>query len=311
MLIRSICCALILSICPAAFAQLPTATGRTITMANSAWSLFIPSDYVPRGNVADLIVHFHGDPATFRNNAKYAKLNAIIVTVNYGGLSSAYQTPFQSDTSLFSTLISDALTRTRNQSDFPDTLVWDKLAVSSFSAGYGAVRELLKSPTYYGDIDMLLAADSIHAGFVSYPSNLSLISSQMTDWRQYANDAKNGAKTFVVSHSQVDPVTYASTTLTANDLLTATSLSAQSFNVAGLGTLNYYRKAQSGKFTVLGATGNDAAAHSKHLQYIGDYLEELPLAKVPEPVSVGLIAPLALMMLRNRRDSSRSCAPAR
>src|SRR5438046_3032917 len=68
---------------PAA-AQLPTATGRQISMSDPAWKIFIPSTYQQRpGNVADLLVHFHGDPQTFWNNAKYANLNAVIVTVNY------------------------------------------------------------------------------------------------------------------------------------------------------------------------------------------------------------------------------------
>src|SRR5689334_12628470 len=79
-------------------AQVPTATGRTIAMSDSHWSLFIPDTYQHTGSAADILVHFHGDPATFRNNCKYANLNTIIVTVNYNGLSSAYETPFSDQT---------------------------------------------------------------------------------------------------------------------------------------------------------------------------------------------------------------------
>jgi len=285
---------------PWARAQIPTATGRTITMSNSAWSLFIPSDYQHRGSIADLIVHFHGDSATFRNNAKYAKLNAIIVTVNYGGLSSAYQTPFQNDTNLFNTLLNETLTKVRAESDFPDNLNWDKVAVSSFSAGYAAVRELLKSATYYQRMDMILAADTIYAGFVNYPSDLTLINSQMTDWRRYAADAKLGSKTFIVSHSQVDPVTYASTVLTANDLMNHVGITPQTYNVNGLGTLNFYRRAMTGRFSVLGALGADGDSHLEHLRYIGEYLEDLPLAKVPEPGAAVVMLAGALFRRRSR-----------
>src|SRR6188768_1347651 len=84
----------ILAAAPAA-AQIPTATGASFTLSNAAWKVFIPSTYVQRsGNVADVLVHFHGDPQTFWNNAAYADLNAILITVNYSGLSSAYSTPF-------------------------------------------------------------------------------------------------------------------------------------------------------------------------------------------------------------------------
>lgn len=280
--------------------QIPVATGRTIALSNPAWSLFIPSDYQSRGAVADLIVHFHGDPATFRNNAKYARLNAIIVTVNYGGLSSAYQTPFQNDTGLFNSLLSEAQAKVRAEPDFADNLVFDRLAVSSFSAGYGAVREVLKQQAYYNAIDMILAADTIHAGFVSFPGNLALVSSQMTDWRRFASDAAAGNKTFLVTHSQVDPVTYASTTLTANDLIGHVGAAAQPYNVNGLGTLNFYRRAQTGGFMVLGATGADADSHLEHLRYIGEFLEDLPIAKVPEPAGMGLLAGGAALMRRRR-----------
>ena len=121
-----------------ATAQVPTATGRQFTLSDLAWKRFIPSTYYQRpGNVADVIVHFHGDPQTYWNNAKYANLNAIIVTVNYSGLSSAYSTPF-SNSSLFQSVLDQALTKVRLESDIPDNLTWDKIAVSSFGAGYGA-----------------------------------------------------------------------------------------------------------------------------------------------------------------------------
>ena len=62
-----------------AAAQIPVAAGRQFNLSNAAWKVFIPSTYQPRsGNVADLLVHFHGDPQTVWNNAKYAELNTII-----------------------------------------------------------------------------------------------------------------------------------------------------------------------------------------------------------------------------------------
>ena len=43
-----------------------TATGRSFTLSDAAWKVFIPSTYYQRpGQVADVIVHFHGDPQTF------------------------------------------------------------------------------------------------------------------------------------------------------------------------------------------------------------------------------------------------------
>jgi hypothetical protein len=279
-------------------AQVPTATGRSFALSDAAWKLFIPSTYQPRGNVSDVLVHFHGDPQTYWNNAKYANLNAMIVTVNYSGLSSAYSTPF-ADSSLFQTVLNDALTKARQQSDIPDTLQWDKLAVSSFSAGYGAVREILKSSTYRSDIDMLLTADSLYATTAGDGTPLD---SQMVDYKTFAGLAKSGSKTFLFSHSQVPTYTYETTEECGDELMQYLGTSASAYNVNGLGTLNFYRYAQTGNFRLWGALGTDGDSHLEHLRYIGEFLEELPLAKVPEPATWLLLSwANSWLTLRRRR----------
>ena len=51
----------------------------------------------------------------------------------------------------------------RAQTDFSDTLAWDKIGVSSFSTGYAAVREILKQPAYCNEINTMLLADTVYA----------------------------------------------------------------------------------------------------------------------------------------------------
>jgi hypothetical protein len=266
----------ILAAAPAT-AQIPTATGASFTLSNAAWKVFIPSTYAQRpGNVADVLVHFHGDPQTFWNNAAYADLNAILVTVNYSGFSSVYSTPF-SNSALFQQVLDESLTKVRQQASIPDNLTWDKLAVSSFSAGYGAVREILKSPTYRNDIDMLLAADSLYA---STAGDGTPVDSQLVDYKTFANLAKNGSKTFIYSHSQVPTFTYETTGECGDEIMQSLGITASAYNANGLGTLNFYRKADVGNFHLLGALGEDGDSHLEHLRYIGEYLEDLPLAKL-------------------------------
>lgn len=293
---------LLLSTVPAV-AQLPTATGRQFNLSNVAWKVFIPSTYQPRpGDVADLLVHFHGDPQTVWNNAKYAELNTIILTVNYSGLSSVYSTPF-SNSSLFQTVLDEALAKVRQQADVPDTLEWDKLGVSSFSAGYGAVREILKSEDYRNQIDAILAADSLYA---STAGDGTPLDSQMVNYKSFATLAKNGQKTFLFTHSQVPTPGYESTGETGDELLQHLGLTAMPVNTNGLGTLHFYRRVQSGNFKMWGASGADGEAHLEHLRYIGEFFKELPLAKqIPEPSSLAM-ALLATVGLAMRRRRSRA-----
>ncbi len=275
------------------FAQvIPAVTGRTFTLPTSLnHKLFIPDSFDLSAGGVDVLVHFHGNPATVNNNAGYADLNAVIVNVTYSGFSSAYSTPF-GDPALFGNVLDGALDVLRAQTDFSASTQWDQLAVSSFSAGYGAVREILKQPTYYDRIDGLLLADSLYAGFTS-ASDHTPLAYQMVDFKRFALDAANAQKTMIVSHSQVQTYTYANTAETADDLMQHVGVTPFSVNEPGLGTLQFYRKAQIGDFGVWGATGSDAAAHSRHLQYMAQWLGDLPLTNVVvEPPVGGVIVPL-------------------
>ena len=69
-----------------------------------------------------------------------------------------------------------------------------------------------------------------------------------------------------------------------DELLQHLGISATPYNANGLGTLNFYRRAQSGNFKLWGASGADGDSHLEHLRYIGEFFKELPLAKeIPEP----------------------------
>jgi hypothetical protein len=198
----------------------------------------------------------------------------------------------------------EALTKVRAQSDFSDTLQWDKIGVSSFSAGYGAVRQILKSPTYRNDIDCLMALDSLYASFTS-TSDHTPLDSQMADYRTYAGLAAAGSKTFIFSHSKVPTVTYCETRECADDLMAWVGTTPATYTGTGLGTLDFYRHAKKGNFEVWGANGTDGDSHLEHLRYSGQFLQELPLAHVPEPASIAMILLAIPTALRRRRSVVR------
>jgi len=281
-------------------AQLPTATGRSFTLSDPAWKLFIPSNYVPRASpVADVLVHFHGDSQIVWNNAKYANLNAIVLTANYGAVSSAYQTPFTSNPNLYANILNEALAKVQQQADFPDTLQWDKVGVATFSAGYASLREILKNPTYYNDIDGIVMADSLYASYTS-GTDLTPLDSQMVDFRKFALAAKNGTKRMIMSHSQVPTSGYCDTIATSDDILQYLGTSATAVNTTGLGGIHFYRTASSGNYSLYGATGSDGAAHLLHVNYEAQWMTQLPLAHVPEPGVLGLIVFVPVIMRRRR-----------
>lgn len=221
----------------------------------------------------------------------------MIVNVTYSGLSSAYQTPF-SDPALFGNILNDALTKLRAEPDFPDNTTWGNEAISSFSAGYAAVREILKTQSYFDRIDGIHLADSLYASFTS-PSDHTPLASQMVDFRRYALAASQASKTLIFSHSQVPTFTYCRTDECADDLVQHVGATWQTYTATGLGGMQFYRRALLGDFSIYGATGTDANAHAIHLQYMGQFISGLPLAQVPEP-SVAVFLTV-LMLLKRRR----------
>src|SRR5205085_2033835 len=92
----------------------------------------------------------------------------------------------------------------------------NKLIVVSFSAGFGGVRELLKSEAIYERIDTLVMADSIYAGYVPGTKSSDVDPVAMTGFLKFARDATEGRKTMVISHCELRPETYASTAETAD-----------------------------------------------------------------------------------------------
>ncbi|TWT43264.1 hypothetical protein [Botrimarina hoheduenensis] len=252
--------------------------GRELSMSRPEWRLYLPPGVgVNSAKQIDLLVHFHGDPATVRANVAAARLNAAVVTANYNGLSSAYRVPFE-DPQRFQALLDDALNGLQDDAAPGQPVDWGTVCVSSFSAGYGAVRELLKVPAYIERIDGILAADSLYA---STDSDGTPVDEQMAGYLAYARRAVAGGKTFLLTHTEVPTPTYESTRDTADEILAALGLEARSADSAGLGPLTFTRIASAGNFKLWGSPGETGEAHMQHLRYMAEWLDDLPLAKLP------------------------------
>lgn len=258
---------------------LPDAPAREVTTSRTEWKLFIPVDYQPReSETVDLLVHFHGSPPVVVNNAAHARLNAVVVTVNYNGLSSVYRVPF-SDPKLFQTLLDDTFDALRAEEGFADAQ-WGSIALSSFSAGYGAVREILKQSEYREQICGILAADSLYASTDAQDG--TPVDAQMADYKTWAELAARGDKVFVFTHTQVATPTYESTAETGDELLEHLGLAAEPTEETGLGPLTFTRKARRGNFILWGSQGDTGEDHMNHLRYMAQWLGELPLAQKKE-----------------------------
>ena len=97
------------------------------------------------------------------------------------------------------------------------------IVLSAWSAGYGAIREILEVPADYRRVDRVLLIDSLHTNYAAGkpgPAESALDAGNLGISLRFARDAVARRKTMVIIHSEILPGTYASTTETADWLLT-------------------------------------------------------------------------------------------
>lgn len=258
--------------------SLPTSEhGRFVSLPTGV--LFLPNTLKTPVESIDLLVFFHGAPGTVARNFTEAGLLGVAVMVNYGGLSAAYSRPFQ-DPELFGSILEETMKRLIEEKIVRSGGRWNRLCAASFSAGYGAIREILKSPEYFKRIDAIYLADSLYAGYVSDTAPRKVNPTNMTDFRRFAKEAVEGRKTFIFSHTYLAPGTYAGTFETADDLIEYVGAARTIVTPVSSETLpRVVSRCDKGRFHVYGCEGTDGEAHMQHLRYNAKFLAELPTAQ--------------------------------
>jgi hypothetical protein len=252
----------------------PISQGRLVELP-SGGTLVLPSE-LPDAGPIDLVVHLHGAvPAVDRaSEASGWSKSAAAVVVNEPGLSSAYSRPF-SDPTRFRTLLKEA--RSALIEALPDVDPdGGRLIVSSFSAGFGGVRELLKQADACEQIDALILADSLYCGYAGDPSDRRLDPELMAGFRRFAAEAADARKAMLVSHCDLLPDGYGSTAETADDLVRHVGGAfEEGRRDRGDGWIES-RRFERGGLLVIGFEGESGEDHLRHLRRLGELWRELP-----------------------------------
>ena len=239
--------------------------GRRFTV--SLGTLMLP----PQGRPSMLIVHFHSSPWLVELCAQKRFPMAAVLSVNLGAGSDTYREPFV-DVTRFPRLIEEA----EKLAGGPFRTV----VLSSFSAGYGAVREILRAKSNWSRITSILLADSLYAGY----------GNEVEDLGPFLEYLKAG-KRLVMTHSELYPGTYEATFETAEWLLS--KLGAKRKPVLKWGPIGMQQLSEASKagFVVLGFAGNSADDHVDHLygldQWFSLALPPPPPAAKPKPKPPG------------------------
>jgi hypothetical protein len=231
-------------------------------------TLFVPDGFKPISGAIDVLLHLHGTETVVEPAFVEDRWPGVLITFNRKGLSKAYAEPF-SDKTLFPELLRKAIA-TLKEKALADDPTLGRVVVSSFSAGFGGVRKLLKVPEHFDRIDGLILLDSLYCGYSGDPSRRQVDPALMAGFRRFAIEAAAGRKTFLITHSAQVPDGYASTTETADDLIRAVGGSATASKVdRGDGWIET-RSFAKGKLLILGFSGVEGADHLRHLRRISE-----------------------------------------
>lgn len=230
---------------------------------------------VPTGCVAvagsyDLMLHFHGAPAVLESALERSGMDSALAIVNLGIGSGVYEQAFSAPGSFlaFVAEVTQTLKKLCPQAQAPR-----RIALSAWSAGYGAIWRIMEQRGYDNLVDAVLLADGLHAGFVGPKHQRNPDALKLEPFSLFAELAKHGKKMFAITHSAIQTLDYASTTETSQYLLERAGLEATAGNAPGpRPEMRLTSQADFGAFHVLGFSGNDKQAHADQLHAFGDTL---------------------------------------
>ena len=248
--------------------------GRRVPL--SLGTLFIPPAF-DRSAPHMLVVHFHGAPWLMEHHVREQLPQAVLITVQIGAGSRVYADAF-ADPIRFASLLDEADARLRELIGAGSAR--RSIVLSSFSAGYGAIRSILGRAEDARRVDAVILADSLHASYVgdaavARAADLPVEMGPLEPFLLFAEEAAAGRKRMTVTHSEVYPGTYASTTETADGLLRRVGLSRRPALQAGPIGMQQLSETARGQFRVIGYAGNSAPDHMDHLYALGGWLSEI------------------------------------
>jgi len=218
-----------------------------------------------------LLIHFHGAGYV----AKYAGVESahplIVAVVNLGSGSAVYENAFAGE-STFPSLI-DAI-REAVSARASTEIEISRVYLSSFSAGYGAVRAILRH--HSSAVDGIVLLDGRHTDYVPPGRVLAeggtLNTERLKGFLDYARLALESQKRFLITHSEIFPGTYASTTETADYLIDSLHLQRHPVLKWGPVGMQIVSETRHNGLTILGFAGNSAADHVDHLHGLPAFL---------------------------------------
>jgi len=261
--------------------------GRRVELTHG--QLFVPSGYRANGGKVHLVLHLHVSVGYAERNLMLADKDAVLVTVVLPGLSDVYSELFRDPTAL-RTILTEVPEKLKElNATCMDAVVAD-LTITSFSAGFGGVREILRDPELYETVDTLIMADSIHARLAEGDGPRAAEPEDLEGFRQFAEDAAAGRKRMLITHSEIQPETYASTTETTRYLLECVGGAPEPVDETWVDAWHCTSRCKVGDLLVYGFTGTTGIEHMQHLWHTWALMRQVDADGALGPDEFGVVS---------------------
>jgi hypothetical protein len=238
-------------------------------------TLFLPASLGTAAN-PPLLFFFHG--GDWLPELAAARNRMAVVTIQAGGVSETYGKLFE-EPGRFPALLREAQTKSG--------MKFERVLVGGWSAGCGAIRQILRAPQSYAKVDGALMIDGIHTDYVDGkpgPLESKIDPANLDIWLTLARDAIAGKKRAIVTHSEIFPGTFASTTETADYLAAQLGLHPAPVLRWGPMGMQQLSEVHAGRFLMVGYAGNSAPDHVDQLHALPELLHWLLTAAGPASV---------------------------
>lgn len=252
--------------------EVPVAGGilTDVVAGGTKAELFVPDGYRP-GQSTQIWIHFHTATWFVVSEYQRAGFNVPILVFNLGQGSSTYAKPFAANGSLQPFL---------KEAGRILGIGIDRVNVTSFSAGYGAVRELIHDPAILSMIGKVVQSDSIYGSLdPEEPGTRRVLAEHVQAWRPLTNRALAGTSTVVMTTSQITPEAYAGSLEVVSALVASYGMQMEpaqpGSSAAAEPRYPLLRVFDKEGWHVWSYAGDDAMAHMTHPRHLAEILRQL------------------------------------
>jgi hypothetical protein len=238
-------------------------------------TVFVPADTRDAAALR-LVIHFLGSPFLPEYAVSQLGGNHVVAVVHIGAGSGIYDRTF-SDPATYDSLLANIRREVGAVLQQPAT--FKDVTLVGFSAGHGAVRAILRDSAHFAQVNGVLLLDGLHTSYV--PEGMvvekggTLGEGALASILAFAKDAVRGEKRMVITHSEIFPGTFASTTETTDYLIAKLGLRRTPVLRWGPRGTQQLSEVKQGNLEILGFAGNTAPDHIDQMQGMPEFLRKV------------------------------------